>query len=504
MRIDPDEYPRRLQEVKAYLALHNVYGVDLNATAVELAEISLWLDTMVSGLSAPWFGLHLRRGNSLIGARRAVYRRSQVADKSWLGAVPRDLPLTSLPDDIAADRIGSDLGDGIHHFLLPADGWGAAADAKEAAGLVPDAVKQLKRWRGATKAKPSKTQVDALAELANRVETLWQISYRRLHLAEQEIRRSIPVWGAGELPAGGAVQREQIEESLADEAGAYRRLRRVMDAWTALWFWPLTEAVTTVDGRRVEPPTVDQWIAGLQALLGRNPDVRQDREEATREPGPGQIPSPRRPAGTSWAAPRRWSWTSPAPARSMRCSPTTRGWWCASGSRSSRGSSTGTSTSRRCSLGAGSTCRSETRRGCGPIVDVDALLAEGDPWWKLAAKPSQTLTAEKRAEIPWASQYLATLVVDGHHGCCVSKRSCLGRRRSTRIYGGLRPDLYRCFMEQRVAPSSSERGISGLIHPDTHFTDEQGRAASWRRPIAGFGGTGSSSTNSQLFEIDHQ
>ena len=140
---------------------------NLNATAVELAEISLWLDTMVSGLSAPWFGLHLRRGNSLIGARRAVYRRSQVADKTWLGVVPNDLPLTSLRDDIAADRVGSDLGDGIHHFLLPADGWGAAADAKEAAGLVPLAVKTLKRWRSTTKAKPSKAQIDALAELAD-------------------------------------------------------------------------------------------------------------------------------------------------------------------------------------------------------------------------------------------------------------------------------------------------------------------------------------------------
>ena len=76
-RIDPDEYPRELQKVKAYLALHQVYGVDLNATAVELAEISLWLDTMVAGPAAPWFGLHLRRGNSLIGARREVYRRAR-------------------------------------------------------------------------------------------------------------------------------------------------------------------------------------------------------------------------------------------------------------------------------------------------------------------------------------------------------------------------------------------------------------------------------------------
>ncbi|WP_231752368.1 DNA methyltransferase [Mycobacterium gordonae] len=71
--IDADRYQEELQKVKAYIALHEVYGVDLNATAVELAEISLWLDTMVAGLQAPWFGLHLRRGNSLIGARRSVY-----------------------------------------------------------------------------------------------------------------------------------------------------------------------------------------------------------------------------------------------------------------------------------------------------------------------------------------------------------------------------------------------------------------------------------------------
>ena len=63
-RIDPDRYPTELQRVKAYIALHQVYGVDLNATAVEFAEISLWLATMGEGLAAPWFGLHLRRGNS--------------------------------------------------------------------------------------------------------------------------------------------------------------------------------------------------------------------------------------------------------------------------------------------------------------------------------------------------------------------------------------------------------------------------------------------------------
>src|SRR5690606_2319075 len=82
VRVDPDERPRELQKVKAWIALHQVYGVDLNATAVELAEISLWLDTMSEGLQAPWFGLRLRRGNSLVGARRAVFPAADVRNKA--------------------------------------------------------------------------------------------------------------------------------------------------------------------------------------------------------------------------------------------------------------------------------------------------------------------------------------------------------------------------------------------------------------------------------------
>src|SRR5699024_8588386 len=57
--IAPDQRVAELQKVKAQIALHQVYGVVLNATAVELAEISLWLSTMTGELKAPWFGLHL-------------------------------------------------------------------------------------------------------------------------------------------------------------------------------------------------------------------------------------------------------------------------------------------------------------------------------------------------------------------------------------------------------------------------------------------------------------
>ena len=194
--IDPDEYPRELQKVKAYLALHQVYGVDLNATAVELAEISLWLDTMVEGLEAPWFGLHLRRGNSLIGARKAVFTpqagRGQVLAQGRAEARRRR---SQSPDEAPS------LAGRVPHFLLPADGWGAAADVgKDIKDLVPDAVRELKDWRKSMWAKPTKKQVDALVAMSDRVQRLWEIAQRRLEIANAQIRRDIPLWG---MPTGG-------------------------------------------------------------------------------------------------------------------------------------------------------------------------------------------------------------------------------------------------------------------------------------------------------------
>ncbi|MEU7587717.1 class I SAM-dependent DNA methyltransferase [Micromonospora sp. NPDC049230] len=461
IRIDPDEYPRRLQEVKAYLALHNVYGVDLNATAVELAEISLWLDTMVEGLSAPWFGLHLRRGNSLLGARRAVYRRGQVSDKSWLGTVPRDVPLTSLVADIEAGRVADD---GIHHFLLPAEGWGAAADAKEAVALAPDAAKRLKMWRSSVKSKPTQQHVNALVELAHRVEVLWQIAHRRLSIAEREIRRAIPVWEGGDLPEGGAVQREQIEAALADPDGSFQRLRRVMDAWTALWFWPLTEESTTIDGVRVDPPTMPQWIAGLQALLGRSPELRKT-----------SLPRETLTAGASWdelnaAEKLELGFANALPVADAQQAHR----WLVVCERvaEQQGFFHWNLDFTAVFAQGGFDLQVGNPPWVRPRSDVDALLAEGDPWWQLAVKPTQAHVKARR-EVTLALPGINSLVVNG-----TSEVACLAEFVGSAIQyprlQGLQPDLYRCFMEQTWR-DSSPRGMVGLIHLESHFTDEDAR-----------------------------
>ena len=54
-----------LQKVKMFIADRNVYGIDLNPVAVELAEVSLWLNTIYEGGFVPWFGTQGNNGRSL-------------------------------------------------------------------------------------------------------------------------------------------------------------------------------------------------------------------------------------------------------------------------------------------------------------------------------------------------------------------------------------------------------------------------------------------------------
>lgn len=253
-----------LQKVKAYIALHNAYGVDLNATGVELAEVSLWLNTMHPGMHAPWFGLHLRRGNSLIGGRRAVYPASDVAGKEWLKTKDTLAP-TELP--FLHNRTFQPLPYGaVHQFLLPAAGWAAVAKEPEAKALAPVAANQLAEWkRGilkpptkpSTKTKTAKkastktTQLDRIQAVARRAEFLWDLVVRRMEISEKEIARKIDVWGTDpDDPQFAFMHRpehplpkEKVLRDLFDSVDTpYWRLKTIMDAWCALWFWPVDKA----------------------------------------------------------------------------------------------------------------------------------------------------------------------------------------------------------------------------------------------------------------------
>jgi len=240
-RLEPDERALALQRTKAYIALHNCYGVDLNETAVELGEVSIWLNVMHRGLQAPWFGLHLVRGNSLIGAGRRLYAPEKLAKGAWLTSAPEDSPFSGGPIESGH----------IHHFLLPAAGWGAVAGEKEANELAPEDTKRLADWRKGIRTAPSPkkslghklSQVQRLQGLAGRAEYLWSLVIERLRISEREISRTIDVWGAEDLPvAQEAKPRGEILGDLTSPGTPFWRLKTVMDAWCALWFWPVDKA----------------------------------------------------------------------------------------------------------------------------------------------------------------------------------------------------------------------------------------------------------------------
>ncbi|MFF5962692.1 hypothetical protein ACFY64_02875 [Streptomyces collinus] len=305
------------QKVKAYIALHNAYGIDLNATGVELAEVSLWLNTMHPGMRAPWFGLHLRRGNSLIGARRWVYEADRIKKERTIGAqTPTKLPFRAAEDGGGREQ---PLPDGaVHQFLLPTPGWGAAAgangDAKKLVEqLAGPQVEKLKAWKKGVQGKPKTTggkssQLARLQAAARRVEFLWQLVAKRMELSEREIARTIEVWGAGReedaeeyaflrrdkqnadqsLP----LTKEQVFKDLfAAEGSPYWRLKQVMDAWCALWFWPL-EQVGLLDGSDAEydtaPVVTAQAGVDLDGLLssvaGQTVEVERSAPEPSSAP----------------------------------------------------------------------------------------------------------------------------------------------------------------------------------------------------------------------------
>ncbi|MFI5696754.1 class I SAM-dependent DNA methyltransferase [Kribbella sp. NPDC051586] len=479
-RIDPEEYPRELQKVKAYIALHQVYGVDLNATAVELAEVSLWLDTMVEGLAAPWFGLHLKRGNSLIGARRAVFRRDQVTSKAWLKAgPPRDIPMSSLAADTHVERLAAAEGS-VHHFLLPSEGWGSSGElneAKELKELVPEARNDLKAWRRSVTVRPTKKQVDTLVDLSHRVETLWQITLRRQEIADAQIRRSIDVWGADDLPVGGAVQRADIELALADPSGAYQRLRRVMDAWCALWYWPLTDTMITVevDGqeRRIHPPTLDQWINALRMLLG----VHKGKQAQV-------IGQETLAGGVSWDELGTYEDLDRSLANVSTIDATLRAHpWLqvCEAVAEQQGFFHWELDFAPVFAGGGFDLQLGNPPWVRPRTDLGALLAEGDPWWQLVSRASEPEKREKR-EHAWSLAGIAELAVDGTAEISATMAYLAAAENYPHLLG-LQPDLYRCFMEQTWRHVSPE-GTIGLIHPETHFTDENGgilRGAAYKR-----------------------
>tara|TARA_B100001179_G_C18604658_1_gene413375 strand:+ start:3389 stop:8350 length:4962 start_codon:yes stop_codon:yes gene_type:complete len=284
-RIAQQDYVKELQKVKMYLADNNVYGIDLNPVAVELAEVSLWLNALSADRFVPWFGMQLYNGNSLIGARREVYKLTQTGakkndSKQWLQNAPEAVPMNKPRAE-----------DEIWHFLLPAEGMANYKD-REVKSLYPKQFDTIKDWRKDFLKPLDGDEQRRLMALSEKVEELWQLHTKEQRNIRQKTTDPYDIYG---MPSTGRTQtsldykdqvltQELYAEGLSNSS-AFGRLKLAMDYWCALWFWPIEQAD--------ELPSRDEWLFELESLLlgdtiGVQTGNQQDLFAETQNPEEGK------------------------------------------------------------------------------------------------------------------------------------------------------------------------------------------------------------------------
>jgi hypothetical protein len=232
------------QRVRAYIADRNCFGVDLNPIAVELGAISLWLNSLHGSEFSPWFGDQLHAGNSLIGARRAAYPPSLLSAKAQ-----GDLWFNGKPDEIGWRNR---LPDGhVWQWLLPAKDMANFDKDKSIAPFAKDAQDRIKAWRrGGFFAKLEPHEIKLVQKLSRVAEALFDQVAEDLAKTRAAANDEITLWPGKVMPGNKQMdfhEKARLKARLVGEDHAantlpYKRLRTAMDAWCALWLWPLDKA----------------------------------------------------------------------------------------------------------------------------------------------------------------------------------------------------------------------------------------------------------------------
>ena len=232
-----------LQKVKMYIADRNVYGIDLNPVAVELAEVSLWLNTIYEGGFVPWFGTQLVNGNSLIGARRQVYRIENAQSTSkgmrWYEMEPERVPL-------GKKRMPKKQ---IYHFLLGDPGMCSYSD-KVIKSLEPENIKKMVKWNKKFTEPITDDEVVTLLRLSAAIDDLWEAQINLRKEVNAKTQDSLSVFGHIDDAVDSHTTIRQKDKIFSElyksehmrNAGPYARLKFAMDYWCALWFWPIDQA----------------------------------------------------------------------------------------------------------------------------------------------------------------------------------------------------------------------------------------------------------------------
>jgi predicted ATPase len=190
---DRDQTDERVEAiVRRAIVEHCLYGVDIDPLAVELARVSLWVETLDRRLPFTFLDHKLRCGDALVG--------------TWLDRF-RDYPLLAWWRQSPDEKWR-----GVTH---EGDVWADALKEKRKAVVAEQAelITGQKNWLA------KMVSDDELKLAIERVREL----YRRLR----------------KVPASQPDKRAEIWRKQIAPDPALARVREAFDTWCALWFWPL-------------------------------------------------------------------------------------------------------------------------------------------------------------------------------------------------------------------------------------------------------------------------
>ena len=280
-RIQPDHYRDELQKVKAYIATHNVYGVDLNPTAIELGKLSLWLNVIHKDMETPFFANRICVGNAVIGAWLKVYSKnefygiserygSKLKPSKWWEKAPHKVKFFS-------NRVNRSIND-VYHFLLPDANMLGVRSIKEQKQANPVAEKRmaaiLKNWTEPIGAYEFQT----LQRLSAKIDILLKDYYTDQISIEKYTNNRREIWDGiehqtevfkEEFQAKTYAKKQQLFDTRYGHNNAYRKLKLAMDYWCSLWFWEYKDADSL--------PTREEYWADIEALLDVDNDKLDNR-----------------------------------------------------------------------------------------------------------------------------------------------------------------------------------------------------------------------------------
>ena len=272
-RIQPDRYRDELQKVKAYIATHNVYGVDLNPTAIELGKLSLWLNVIHKDMETPFFANRLALGNAVIGAWLKVYskqdvygifdRRGSTAKvNKWWEKAPHKVKFFS-------NRVNRSVNE-VYHFLLPDANMLGVRSIKEQKKAHANEDKRmaamLKDWTAPIGDADFKT----LQRISGKIDVLLKEYFTNQLSIDKLTNNRNDIWDGidhsasntlfkAEEQAESYAKKQQLFDTRYRHDNAYRKLKLAMDYWCALWFWEYDDAD--------DLPTRQEFWGDIEALL---------------------------------------------------------------------------------------------------------------------------------------------------------------------------------------------------------------------------------------------